>query len=53
MNPIEKVWSKVKTYLRRLSAATLDALIQGVANALRTVTANDCKNYFTSCGYGD
>ena len=53
LNPIEKVWSKVKTYLRRLSAATLDALIQGVANALRTVTASDCKNYFTPCRYGD
>jgi len=53
LNPIEKVWSKVKTYLRRLSAATLDALIEAIANALRTVAASDCKNYFTSCGYED
>jgi len=53
LNPIEKLWSKVKNYLRRVSAKTLDSLIQAVANALRTVTANDCKNYFTSCGYAN
>jgi len=51
LNPIEKVWSKVKTYLRRVSAKTLDALIEAVANALHTLTASDLQGYFRSCGY--
>jgi transposase len=51
LNPIEKVWSKVKTYLRRVSAKTLETLIQAIAQALRTVNASDLQGYFTSCGY--
>lgn len=51
-NPIEKLWSKVKAYLRRLSARTFDAIGHALAEVLRTVTPGECINYFNSCGYG-
>jgi transposase len=52
-NPIEKLWSKVKTWLRRVSAASFDALSDAVADALNAVDSQECTNYFKSCGYGD
>lgn len=51
-NPIEKLWSKVKAYLRRVSARTFDAIGHALAEVLRTVKAGECMNYFRSCGYG-
>ena len=50
-NPIEKLWSKVKAWLRRVSATTFDALCDAITDALRAVTADECANYFASCGY--
>lgn len=51
-NPIEKLWSKVKAWLRRMSADTFDTLSKALAAALRAVADDECRNYFTSCGYG-
>jgi len=51
LNPIEKLWSKVKAWLRRVSARTFDAIGHALANVLHTVTPNECSNYFRSCGY--
>lgn len=51
LNPIEKLWSKVKTWLRRVAARTVEGLIQAVGDALRAVDANECRAYFRSCGY--
>lgn len=53
LNPIEKLWSKVKTWLRRVSAASFDTLSDAVADALNAVDSQECTNYFKSCGYGD
>lgn len=53
LNPIEKLWSKVKAWLRRVSAGTFDTLSDAVAAALRAVAPDECANYFASCGYGD
>ena len=52
LNPIEKMWSKVKSILRTLKARTEEALIDAIAEALRAITAHDAKNWFESCGYG-
>jgi len=52
LNPIEKLWSKVKTYLRAVAAGTGPALITAIAQALRNVQRDECWNYFKSCGYG-
>jgi transposase len=51
LNPIEKMWSKVKSILRTLKARTEDALIEAIAKSLEMVTASDAKGWFESCGY--
>jgi transposase len=51
LNPIEKLWSKVKAWLRRAGARTLDGLIHAVGDALNAVCPDECLNYFNSCGY--
>ncbi|QKK08976.1 MAG: IS630 family transposase [Planctomycetota bacterium] len=51
LNPIEKLWSKVKAGLRRAMADTLDGLVNAAGVVLRTVTDDECRNYFRSCGY--
>jgi len=51
LNPIEKMWSKIKTILRTLKARTEETLINTIAKALEAVTANDVKRWFKSCGY--
>ena len=51
LNPIEKMWSKIKSILRTLKARTEKALIIAIAQALEQVTANDAKSWFESCGY--
>ena len=51
LNPIEKMWSKVKEFLRSAEARTREALTAAIAAALRTVTRQDAVNWFASCGY--
>jgi transposase len=53
LNPIEKMWSKIKAILRALKARTEKALIKAVAKALEAVTASDAKGWFKSCGYAN
>jgi transposase len=50
-NPIEKMWSKVKASLRSAQARSQPALIQAIASALESVTAQDARNWFALCGY--
>jgi len=53
LNPIEKLWSKVKAWLRRVGARTFETLTHAIADALRAVQMDECSNYFNSCGYGE
>jgi transposase len=50
-NPIEQMWSKIKAYLRSAQARTQPALIEAIASALASVTAQDAINWFGHCGY--
>jgi len=52
LNPIEKLWSKVKSWLRRMQVRSFDAIGQALVDVLRTVDSRECLNYFRSCGYG-
>lgn len=52
LNPIEKMWSKVKEFLRAAKARTEEALWTAIAAALASVTAQDAIGWFASCGYG-
>ena len=51
LNPIEKLWSKVKSFLRKFKARTLDALPNAIQNAFHAVTVSDCSGWFRFCGY--
>jgi transposase len=51
LNPIEKMWSKVKSLLRGAEARTLADLITAIGQALAKVTAQDALGWFASCGY--
>ena len=51
LNPIEKMWSKVKAFLRSVKARTFDALLDAIADALHTITPTDAKGWFSSCEY--
>jgi len=50
-NPIEKMWSKIKAYLRKVKARTKETLWEAIGAALKTVTASDALGWFESCGY--
>lgn len=50
-NPIELCWSKIKTVLRAAKARTLDALLDAVADGLRSVSRSDIRAWFAHCGY--
>ncbi len=49
-NPIEKLFSKFKSVLRRIAARSVDALEAAVGDALRSVTPDQCRNYLAACG---
>ena len=51
LNPIEKMWSKVKASLRATKARTQETLLQAIGHALNQVTPQDAVGWFTSCGY--
>lgn len=51
LNPIEKMWSKVKQLLRGIKARGLEDLLDAIGKALRCITETDALNWFISCGY--
>lgn len=51
LNPIEKMWSKVKTHLRSTEARTESDLVKAIGSALKTITRQDATNWFAHCGY--
>ena len=51
LNPIEKLWSKLKTLLRGIAARTQDALIDGLDKVLQQVTSFDIQHWYEHCGY--
>ncbi len=51
LNPIEKMWSKVKAFLRKEEARTEPVLLQAIASALGSITRQDAMNWFAHCGY--
>lgn len=51
LNPIEQMWSKVKSILRSFARRTVRSLHKAIGKALTRVTSNECHNYFQNCGY--
>ncbi len=50
-NPVETAFSKLKAFLRKAAARTIDDLWDVIRDALPTFTAQDCANYFAAAGY--
>jgi transposase len=53
LNPIENVFSKIKTLLRRAEARTFDALTTAIGRILERVTTADTANTIRHAGYGN
>src|ERR671917_781900 len=51
LNPIEMAWSKVKQFLRKAQARTVEALYEAIAQALQTLSPNDAKGFFKHVGF--
>jgi len=50
LNPIEKMWSKLKEYLRAVKPRCAEELYQAVRQGLKQITASDAQGWFGSCG---
>lgn len=50
-NPIERCWSKIKTYLRKAKARSYRALLKALKEALETITEADIRAWIEFCGY--
>lgn len=51
LNPIEPMWSKLKSLLRREEARTLRTLAVALARSSTEITHSDLIGWFTHCGY--
>lgn len=51
LNPIEKMWSKVKACLRSIKARDSETLYEAIGQALAQVSLQDVEHWFASCGY--
>ena len=51
LNPIEQVFAKLKTLLRKAAARSLDAVSAAIAQILETYTPAECANYLKNAGY--
>ena len=51
LNPIEMMWSKVKSLLRKAQSRTRPDLLAAISSALASVTSQDASGWFTHCGY--
>jgi transposase len=52
LNPIERLFSKLKAALRSAAARTVDGLIEALGEALREVSPGDILGWFAHSGYG-
>lgn len=51
LNPIEKLFSKLKTLLRKAALRTVDDLWKHIGQLIDAFPAAECANYLASCGY--
>jgi transposase len=51
LNPIEQLFAKLKTLLRKLDARSSEATWRGIGQLLAAFTPNECANYFANAGY--
>ncbi len=52
LNPIEQVFAKLKTLLRKAEERTVEATWKRIGSLLHCFTAAECANYLVNSGYG-
>ena len=52
LNPIEQVFAKLKTLLRKAMARSFDTLWKTIGRLLPLFSKQECRNYFANSGYG-
>ena len=52
LNPIEQVFSKIKTLLRKAEERTVEGVWRRIGKLLDHFPTNECTNYFRNSGYG-
>ena len=50
LNPIEKMWSKLKSILRKLKIRSLTLIPEGIAEAFSLIRPSDCIGWFSAAG---
>ena len=51
MNPIEKAYSKLKSFLRKIAERTVAGLLDALDACVEIFKPAECVNYFKACGY--
>ena len=51
LNPIEQLFAKLKTLLRKKAARTVNAIQGAIGELLDSFTPQECANYLTNAGY--
>jgi transposase len=51
LNPIEKLFSKLKALLRKAAKRSVESLWEEIGALLNSISSTECTNYFKSCGY--
>ena len=51
MNPIEKAYSKLKSYRRKIAERTVAGLMRALEACADIFKPAESENYFTACGY--
>ena len=51
LNPIEQVFAKLKTLLRKAAERTVEATWKRIGALLRNFSPQECSNYFRNAGY--
>jgi transposase len=50
-NPIEMAFSKLKAFLKKTAARSIEALWAAIGQAIPMFTPAECQNYFAAAGY--
>lgn len=51
LNPIEKLFAKLKHWLRKAARRTVETVCDAIGQILATVTPTECRNYCIEAGY--
>ena len=52
LNPIEQVFAKLKHFLRKAAARTVDAVCLAIGEVLHLFSPEECASYLANSGYG-